>query len=410
MGRLPMDDGGRGAEDGGGCSSHSRNLMAPLVHTSRACLAALGVAALTLAGPVVAPADAAKRGKSPSVRVLSPLAGKTVVGHVRLAARARRSVGTVTFRVDAGKNRLAKRRSRTRRDAGVLDTTRLRSGRHTVTVRARVRGKLVVKRVRFRVRKPARMTLKAQSTGKGRIKQSKPAGVVPVTSEPTTSTAPATVTAPAPTGAGLFSENYETGDFSRWELFQAVATDRIRSVPAFGGRTGNVGRFEVRNGDHVNGEQNSRAELAWGGDMFSEGETHVFKWSTYFAPEFSAENGWAVTTQFKADGSGGPPLQLAVNGESFFLGAGEHVNYARLFTTPLVRGQWLDLTIRVHWSRDPAKGQVDMWYRGQKVVDAYKMPTLLPDRDNYFKLGLYRSADIRQTGVVYHDDLLIDQL
>lgn len=366
-------------------------------------LAALAgiAAAATLAGPVVAPADAAKRAK---VRIVSPAAGATIKGSARLTARAPRSAGKLSFYVDGVRKRTARRRGRVTRDGGVLDTTQLRSGRHTISVHTRLRGKLVVKRVKINVRKPKR-TLLSRGT-KGRDKPGKtPGGVDPVPTEP----APTAPSAPPAAGSTIFSDDFEGGTFSNWELFQAVSEDRLRLAPAPPGRSGNAARFEVRNGDHVNGEQDSRSELAWGGDMFSEGETHTFTWSTYFTPDFTVENGWSTTTQFKGDGTGGPPLELGVNGERLIMNAGQHMEYAHLWSTALVRGQWLDFVVRVHWSRDPAKGSVEMWYGGQKVVDNYRMPTLLPDRDNYFKFGLYRDADIAQTGVLYHDDLRITQ-
>ena len=387
----------------------------PLSRTSTARrLALAGVAAaLTLAGPAVAPADAARRANADTLRIVSPVAGADVSGATRLTGSAPRSARSVSFRVDAGRTRLARKRGRTRRDGGVLDTTPLRAGRHTITLRAKVRGKLVTKRVRITVSKVRRTLRAGTTTGTskgGRTKTGKgQTALQPIVSEPTTTAPAPTTTAPPAAGSTIFSDDFESGDFSRWELVQAVSSDRARIAAAPAGRSGNAARFEVRNGDHVNGEPNSRAELAWGGDMFSEGETHTFTWSTYFEPGFSAEDEWVTTTQFKGDGTGGPPLELGVNGETFIFNAGPHMDYVHLFDTPLVRGQWLDITVRVHWSRDPGKGNVEMWYRGQKVVDNYKMATLMPNVDNYFKFGLYRDADIQSTGVVWHDGLTITQ-
>lgn len=374
--------------------------------THRPAALAAATAVLAFAGPAVAPAHAAPSAKASaaaSVRIVSPRAGATITGSARLTAVAPRKAGVLSFRVDAGRKRTAKRRGRSTRDGGVLNTTTLRTGRHTLSVRVKVRGKVVTKRVRFSVSKPTR-TLRATGTKPGRGKPTK-GTVTPVPDAPT---APAP-SAPPAAGDTIFAEDFEGGDLSRWELVQAVSLDRARPAPAPPGHSGNAGRFEVRNGDHVNGETSSRAEVAWGGDMFSEGETNTFSWSTYFTPDFTVENGWATTTQFKGDGSGGPPLELGVIGNQFMLSAGEQLNYAHLFDTDLVRGQWLDFTVRVHWSRDPSKGTVDMWYRGQQVVTGYKMATLLPDRDNYFKFGLYRDPGIVQTGVLYHDNLRITQ-
>lgn len=357
-------------------------------------------------------------GASP-VRITSPSAGATVSGGVKFTARSTRQTREVAFFVDGVRRWTSGARPFAYRRGQVLDTRRLSPGRHRLTVKAHLAGGRTAKhRIQIIVRRsvtPLRAEQARSPKSNGRTKTTTTTTTAPAP-EPTSTTTTAPTTAapttatPAGSGQTIFAEPFDGDDFSKWDLVQAVATDRIRSSAETVRAGTRSGRFEVRHGDHVNGESNSRSELAWGGDMFTEGETHVFSWSTYFTSSFTVEDGWATTTQWKGDGTGGPPLEAGVNGDEFNISAGPHMDYKKLFAVPLVRGQWLDLTVKVHWSRDPAKGSVEIWYRGQKVIERFAMATLLPDRDNYFKLGLYRDASIVTTGVVFHDNLRIEQL
>jgi hypothetical protein len=205
----------------------------------------------------------------------------------------------------------------------------------------------------------------------------------------------------------VFTESF-TGTLSSWNLVQRVSEDRIRIADA-PGADGQAGRFEVRYGDHVNGETNSRAELGWTADMASEGEELSYSWSTMFAPDFPSANTWQVFLQWKNEGTGTPPLGLSVKGEQIHIDTGPQFNYAKLWSTPLVRGKWLDFSVRVHWSQDPAKGWVEATYNGQQVLSRTPLATLYPGLRNYLKMGLYRAAAVSGTGVVYHDRLRVVQ-
>jgi hypothetical protein len=208
-------------------------------------------------------------------------------------------------------------------------------------------------------------------------------------------------------GSVLFTDAFALGRLDGFDAEQEVSADRITAAAAPGGRTGGAARFEVRNGDHVNGEQNSRAELGWGTQKFGEGDEIVYSWSTYVPADYPITDGWQVTTQLKGEGTGGPPLEFGIARDKFGLSLGPQEGYKELYLVPLERGKWMDVTVRVHFSADRTKGWVEAWHNGVKVVNRTYGQTLIAGAKVYFKFGLYRQATIQPTATLFHSNLLI---
>jgi hypothetical protein len=143
--------------------------------------------------------------------------------------------------------------------------------------------------------------------------------------------------------------------------------------------------------------------------MASEGEELTYSWRTMFATNYPSAPQWQDFLQWKNEGTGTPPLQMKVEGEQISIQTGSQFNYKKLWTTPLVRGQWLDFSVRIHWSENAATGWVEVTYNGQQVLSRTPLATLYPGLSNYLKMGLYRAAAVSGTGVVYHDRLRVVQ-
>ena len=217
---------------------------------------------------------------------------------------------------------------------------------------------------------------------------------------------PATVDpSPQPTDA-LARLGFESGDLSGWQLVQRVSADRIRVVDSPVRAGERAARFEVRSGDDMGG---ARAELGYTDNMASEGQERTYSWSTLLPSDYPIVDKWQDIVQWKNEGTGTPPLQIGIRGDQIGLAGGPQVNYRWPWKTTVERGKWVDFTVRIKWSSDAQVGWVEAWYEGQKVLERYPMATLYPGVDNYFKLGLYRDSDISQTGVVYHDDVVISR-
>ena len=72
-------------------------------------------------------------------------------------------------------------------------------------------------------------------------------------------------------------------------------------------------------------------------------------------------------------------------------------------TGKLTPGRWHDFALHVLWSKDPAKGFVEVWFDGEKVVPMAKTATLFDDNAAFFQIGLFRATiDQPETIIIDH--------
>jgi Polysaccharide lyase len=208
-----------------------------------------------------------------------------------------------------------------------------------------------------------------------------------------------------------FTGDFDTADTSQWTAVQEDADGRVEVVAD---RDESYGRFEVRAGEE-------RAEV-YKDLEFTEGEDSLFTWRTRLARGFpAAEDEWQLVWQLHhAEDGGSPPVALEIVGESapgrFLLrgnGATHDLPDGPIYWRgPRIRSdRWYDLDIRVHHSRDPTIGFVEVWLNGNAQTlgngETRMYGTTLYDSYNYPKLGYYRSDEMSETGVVLHDEYTI---
>ena len=70
------------------------------------------------------------------------------------------------------------------------------------------------------------------------------------------------------------------------------------------------------------------------------------------------------------------------------------------------RGEWVDYTLHVKFSRDAGTGFVEGWENGRQTVERTARATMTSD-SNYLKQGIYRSAAWTATHVLYFGPMLI---
>ncbi len=203
----------------------------------------------------------------------------------------------------------------------------------------------------------------------------------------------------APPDNAVWRGDFETGSLSQYSQVQMVSGDRLLVVdsPARQGRY--AVRVTVKQGDNPIGSSGNRNELA---RLTNEptGSEYYYRWSTMFAPDFPAPATWQLFTQWHHNGStGSSPIEFAVNNGRIIL----YCSRTEVWSTPLVRGVWNDFIFHAKWSPDPYAGFVELYHNGQLVLPRRYCATQFPGQTNYLKTGLYRSASIAQTGVLYHD-------
>jgi hypothetical protein len=123
----------------------------------------------------------------------------------------------------------------------------------------------------------------------------------------------------------------------------------------------------------------------------AEGTERYFGWSV-FVPQkltagvhhhlgyFEVRNVWRQLMSFE------------VTGEDILYTT--RVPYARRWEGKgkLTPGVWHDFVLHVLWSRDSAKGFVEVWFDGEQVVPRTMTATLLDDNPAFFQIGLMRAT------------------
>jgi hypothetical protein len=133
----------------------------------------------------------------------------------------------------------------------------------------------------------------------------------------------------------------------------------------------------------------------------AEGTERYFGWSVYLPKKFTdshhgvgyfeTRNSWSQLMAFEARGE---DIQFStrVPYKLHWTGKGK-----------LTPGQWHDFAVHVLWSRDPAKGFVEVWFDGEKVVPLTKTATLRDENVAFFQLGFIReTSDVPETIIIDH--------
>lgn len=204
----------------------------------------------------------------------------------------------------------------------------------------------------------------------------------------------------------LFVGDYETGDFSQWDICQsAVVNSECRSVGA-GNRTMRIvtgadarqgrsaARFDIGPGDvpDFGGGERSEVRSSAPGAVVREGDERWYQWSMKFPGDFPNPTGvWFIVMQWHA-GSGSPPLAINVNDDGQVQIGGDGVPSAPKKTLgPVRRGEWVDYTMHVKFSRNAGTGFVEGWENGRQTVPRTARATMSSD-ENYLKQGIYRDT------------------
>jgi hypothetical protein len=198
--------------------------------------------------------------------------------------------------------------------------------------------------------------------------------------------------------------DFESHDLSQWSGVEGL-TSRLTVVNSPIRQGQYALRTELRSGDFANnGNRNELVRL----EAISEGVEEYYAWSTMFDPSYPSASSWQVFTQWHHSGCcGSPPVEFDIHGETVALDSNVRSPMVTLWSTPLVRGVWHDFVFHVIWSSNPDLGLIELWYDGQKVIEAKAWQTLYPGQTNYLKQGLYRDSAIQPTAVVYHDGMTV---
>ena len=195
----------------------------------------------------------------------------------------------------------------------------------------------------------------------------------------------------------IWKGDFETGNLEQWK--GAPKSDAVKVV-----------QDPVREGKYacrIDGSNAAkrgtldRIEFQHQPQQEAEGTERYFGWSVYLPKKFTdtshqvgyfeTRNSWSQVMSFEAKGedlkfSTRQPYTLHWTGKG-----------------KLTAGRWHDFALHVIWSRDAAKGLVEVWFDGEPVVKPTKTATLRDENVAFFQLGFIReTSDVPESIVIDH--------
>lgn len=221
-------------------------------------------------------------------------------------------------------------------------------------------------------------------------------------------------------GRQLFVGDWETGDFSQWQVCQSkLVNGRCSSigrgnanmaiVDAPGARQGqHAARFTVRPGDVPNfgGGERSEVQSSAAGALVHEGDERFYEWSVRYPQDLPDVTGrFFIILQWHSS-SGSPPLAIDLSRGSVDIGGDGVKSAPRRTIGPIRRGEWVDYVLHVKFSRNSGTGFVEAWENGKQTVQRTNRATMV-DGENYLKQGIYRSTSASGTVSLTMDGLRV---
>jgi hypothetical protein len=133
----------------------------------------------------------------------------------------------------------------------------------------------------------------------------------------------------------------------------------------------------------------------------AEGTERYFAWSVFLPKKFTDD--MHSVGYFETRNIWHQVMAFEVHGQDILYTT--RVPYARRWQGKgkLTPGRWHDFVVHVLWSRDPAKGFVEVWFDGEKVVPKAMTATLFDENPVFFQVGFFReTSDLPETIIIDH--------
>lgn len=212
------------------------------------------------------------------------------------------------------------------------------------------------------------------------------------------------------TGEILFKADFETGDFSQFGgKSRAIKPGHIevdRDVVHAGKYSG---RFTIHEDNIFNARQlrvqanGPKVTVQEGTDTFvsfyifmkepPRDRDNFFYWEGSPPPGYNNVMTWWVEP--KPDGSG----------TTIKYGTGNLGRKGIHWAADFVVGRWHQLGMHIHWSEDPARGHVKLWWDGAAVLDK-AVQTKGPQSVYFSQPGIHRDPHSKSVDTIYFDDIL----
>jgi len=198
----------------------------------------------------------------------------------------------------------------------------------------------------------------------------------------------------------IWRGDFETGTTEQWQG-TATKSDMVKIVqdPV------RAGKYAVRIDGTNSAKRGDRDRIEFQHQPkppgTAEGTERYFGWSVYVPQKFLP--GIHAVGYFETRNSWRQLMAFEVRGEDILYTT--RVPYARRWDGKgkLTPGKWHDFALHVLWSRDPAKGFVEVWFDGEQVVPKTMTATLLDENPAFFQIGLFReTSDTPESILIDH--------
>ena len=208
----------------------------------------------------------------------------------------------------------------------------------------------------------------------------------------------------------LFKADFETGDFSQFGgRSKNIKPGHIEVVTDIVHSGKYAGRFTIHEDNVFNARQlrvqanGPKVTVKEESDTFvsfymymkdaPKDRDNFFYWEGSPPPRYNNVMTWWVEP--KKDGAG-----TFIKYGTGNLGR-KGVHWEADFTV----GRWHQLGMHIHWSEDPAKGNVKLWWDGVVVLDK-KVQTKGPQSVYFSQPGIHRDPHTKSVDTIYFDDFL----
>ncbi len=240
----------------------------------------------------------------------------------------------------------------------------------------------------------------------------------------------------------LFKAGFETGNLSEWTQTgvrsQNATARNIQVVTDVAAEGKYAGKFTIHEDDVFNAQQ-LRVQIGGPKITVEEGSDTYMSFNLYMAeapkdrdnffywegtppPRYdNVMTWWVEPKEGNRDRLGDPPMDQEpltpiplFPGSSKQGGGGTLIKYGTgnlgrngiHWQSDFAIGKWHHLAMHIHWSEDPEKGNVRLWFDGVPVLDK-KVKTKGPESVYFCQPGIHRSPHRPSSDTIYFDNFIL---
>ena len=197
----------------------------------------------------------------------------------------------------------------------------------------------------------------------------------------------------------IWRGDFETGTTEQWRGAPKGQNIKIVEAPVRAGKF--ALRIEGSNAARRGDLDRIEFQHQPAGSGTAEGAERYFGWSVFLPEKFT--DAQHSVGYFETRNSWTRLMAFDVRGEDILFTT--RVPYARRWDGKgkLTPGRWHDFAVHVMWSRDPAKGFVEVWFDGELVVPRVNTATLRDENPAFFQIGFFRAtSEVPETIIIDH--------